>query len=159
MMAVTDIIGFSFFIILPGCLPVLLSLVTVDRFISSAFYYLSRTHTPPRHTTPRFFLLAFFVLSFFPALFPCFSFLFERIPRPHHGISRIVVLPSTLSFLPLARAKFLLLVSIWYGCSLHFFGSFVIDRAIRLLNYSTAERRVVWRRAERDIDGWADGRT
>ncbi|KYN08488.1 hypothetical protein ALC62_00472 [Cyphomyrmex costatus] len=43
-MAVTDIIGFSFFIILPGCLPDLLSLVTVDRFILPTF---SHTRTPP----------------------------------------------------------------------------------------------------------------
>lgn len=39
------------------------------------------------------------------------------------------VLPSTLSFPPSLELKLLLLVSIWYGCSLHFFGSFVIDRA------------------------------
>lgn len=150
MMASTDIIGFSFFIILPGCLPALLSLVTVDRLFISSALYLSHTHTP-RGTPPhvRFSLLTF---SFFPSFLifvpfqtnpsslVCFTASSRESPSFH------LVLPF------LTRAKFLLLVLIWYGCSLHFFGSFVIDRAIRLLNYSTAERRVVWRRAERDID-------
>lgn len=133
MMAVTDIIGFSFFIILPGCLPALLSLVTVERFISSAFY-LSHTHTPPRHaTTPR----SLFFLSFL------FSSLFKRIPRPvlaalsRESPSFHLVLPS------LTRTKFLLLVSIWYGCSLHFFGSFVIDRATGYL--TILQQKEEWR--------------
>jgi len=47
MMADTDIIGFSFFIILPGCLPDLLSLVTVDRFILPTFFTHTRTPLPP----------------------------------------------------------------------------------------------------------------
>ncbi|KYN32404.1 hypothetical protein ALC56_13261 [Trachymyrmex septentrionalis] len=52
-MAVTDIIGFSFFSILPGCLPDLLSLVTVDRFIFPIFSH-THTRTPPPPPTPSF---------------------------------------------------------------------------------------------------------
>jgi len=70
-------------------------------------------HYPPWHTTPRFDLFVSFQTS----------------PRPHRVISRKKT-PAFHFVLPsLARAKLLLLVSIWYGCSLHFFGSFVIDRA------------------------------
>lgn len=127
MMAATDIIGFSFFIILPGCLPDLLSLVTVDRFILPTF---SHTHTrapppPVAHHHHR-------------AVRP-FRLFFRRNPRPVRAASSRERSPAFhLVLLSLARAKLLLLVSIWYGCSLHFFGSFVIDRGC--LNYSTAER-------------------
>lgn len=46
MMAVTDIIGFSFFIILAG-LPVRLSLVTLDRSILSILFFSVSHHTLP----------------------------------------------------------------------------------------------------------------
>lgn len=61
---------------------------------------------------------------------PTLSFLFRRYPRPVRTASSREGSPAFHLVLPsLARAKLLLLVSIWYGCSLHFFGSFVIDRA------------------------------
>lgn len=87
--------------------------------------FIFHTRTPPRGTPPRVFLSSRALPFFF---FSYFSFLFKRI-FPHRVISQKSFLPPCPSFLPLTRAKFLLLVSIWYGCSLHFFGSFVIDRA------------------------------
>ncbi|EZA58326.1 hypothetical protein X777_01283 [Ooceraea biroi] len=77
-MAVTDIIGFSFFIILPGCLPALLSLVTVDRSISPAF---SHRHTPPGHTP---FLL--------PVCWPTLA----RAKFPSFGIDLVWLLTTAL---------------------------------------------------------------
>lgn len=116
MMAVTDIIGFSFFIILPDCLPDLLSLVTVDRFILPTF---SHTRTPPPP-------VAHHHLAVRPSRFFSDGTLAPSAPR--HFARKNSCLPPCPS-LPRSRAKLLLLVSIWYGCSLHFFGSFVIDRA------------------------------
>ncbi|TGZ53440.1 hypothetical protein DBV15_01521 [Temnothorax longispinosus] len=105
-MAVTDIIGFSFFIILPGCLPDLLSLVTT-----------------------------------------------EPSPRPHRVISRKEVLPlPPCPSLPRSSSKLLLLVSIWYGCSLHFFGSFVIDRATGCLTILQQKEKSGFQGVGRDND-------
>jgi len=67
MMAVTDIIGFSFFIILPGCLPALLSLVTVDRSISPTF---SPLRTADNTRAPLFLFLNLYLSPSLPPSLP-----------------------------------------------------------------------------------------
>jgi len=60
---------------------------------------------------------------------------------PRHLAKEVPCLPPCPALPRPSSLALLLLVSIWYGCSLHFFGSFVRDRSRdRLLNYSTVER-------------------
>lgn len=126
-------------------------------------FLLSFAHAhPPEARHPAFFSLRVFVFSFFQSFFlSYFSLLFKNgslVPSlPRHLANRRpsfhLVLPS------LARAKFLLLVSIWYGCSLHFFGSFVIDRATGYL--TILQQKEEWFGGEQKeilTDGRTDGR-
>lgn len=119
-------------------------------------FLLSFAHAhPPEAHHPAFFSPPVFVFSFSRLSFCLTSGFFSNeslVPSsPRHLANRRpsfhLVLPS------LARAKFLLLVSIWYGCSLHFFGSFVIDRATGYLTILQQKEEWFWRKAERDIDG------
>lgn len=141
MMAVTDIIGFSFFIILPGCLPVLLSLDTVNRFISPTVLFHALPHTHSRGTPPRKLCSPSVVI-------------FRSFKRKSRHVLAVSSRAKVLFFPPCPFSFFLslfpshklktpsLLVSIWYGCSLHFFGSFVIDRATSYL--ATLQQKQEW---------------
>jgi len=93
----------------------------------------THTHTTtPRDTLPRG---------------STFSFLFR--PRPVRTASSRERSPAFHFVLPsLARAKLLLLVSIWYGCSLHFFGSFVIDRATGCLTILQQKKKSGFQKQE-----------
>lgn len=108
-------------------------------------FYISRTpsHTPPRHVTPCALLPPSFVVFFFRS--------FKRNSRRVLAVSsRAKVLPfPTLSFSlflsnPSTRIKNSVSfgIDLVYGCSLHFFGSFVIDRATSYL--ATLQQKREW---------------
>lgn len=109
-------------------------------YFADLFTHTHTTPPPPRGTTP--------------PRGSTLSFLFRRYPRPVRTASSRERSPAFHLVLPsLARVKLLLLVSIWYGCSLHFFGSFVIDRATGCLTILQQKEKSGFQEQERDNDG------